>query len=986
MPDSLSRSTVVLSTPTPSPTLAGPDDVRLRGAPVQFTSFVGREREIDAVRSALSTTRLLTLTGPGGSGKTRLAMEVAERELRASGSDGAWVELAPLFNPALIGDAVLSAIGARDESDAPAPKRIANEITGRPFLLVLDNAEHLIEASAAFVDALLRDAPALKVIVTSRAALGVGGETAWLVPPLSLAASSSSDASEAVQLFVQRAQAASASFRLTPENHAAVVRVCRQLDGLPLALELAAARVRALTPEQLASRLDDRFRLLTTGNRAALPRQQTLRATMDWSYDLLGDPERLLFARLSVFRGTFTLEAVEAVGAGGTVAAADVLDLLSSLVDKSLVEVLEAGGQARYRLLETMREYAASRLGEFGETEPRARAHAAYYGALIRELEPQLRTRQRPAAMDRILPELENLRTAMMCSRMCDVQIHVRIVGLLHWFWFGSGHWPEAQEWLSGALALPEAQQPTVDRAYLLFSAGAIASLQARAAEARHLLEEAEQIAMREGDAPLLANIRNYLGMALNQASDPSAIDVLLKARPWMLEAGDLNGLRLNFLLHGQALVQQGDVAGAVEATEEGVRVARAFGLARELGIALQQLASVVSRTGDWKRTRTLLIESLHALSTDPMLLFTSRALELMGSSASVAGDWEACAVLHGAADAIRKTIGAVMWAVDRDLHAPFFDRARESLGPDAWERAFVAGSAMPIDAAVQHAFAVGERLGWAQEPDRASDAGPYEAPAPTEPSATEPRLVVRALGDLEIRIDGSPTTRKDWASSKARELLLVLLLHPDGRTREQVGVDLWPEASAAQLRNSFHVAMHQLRKALRHADWVRFERDRYFLDVPGGADFDASTFERDLAQAMRNVRRGPAPTDDLTAALGLYRGRFLASESFGDWQHDTSERLARLHATGVQALGRALLEHGRPAEAIDVLEQLVSRDPLDESAVRELMLARLQSKDASGAVRDYRQLDAALKRDGLSGPSRETREVLRRAGVDLQQ
>lgn len=956
---------------------SGRASARFRRAPVQFTSFVGREREISTVRTALSATRLLTLTGAGGSGKTRLALEVSLQELEASGIEGAWVELAPLFDPSLIGDTVLAALDARDESDTPAVRRIATEVADRPFLLILDNAEHLIDGCSAFVDAVLREAPLLKVLVTSRAALGVGGETAWLVPPLSLTSGLPSGESEAVQLFVQRAEAASASFQLTDENRAAVFRICQQLDGLPLALELAAARVRALTPEQLAARLDDRFRILTTGNRAALPRQQTLRATIDWSYDLLADAERQLFARLAVFRGSFTLEAVEAVGAGGAISTADVLDVLASLVDKSLVEVLESGGQARYRMLETMREYAAERLSESGETELRMRAHAAFYGSLIRELEPLLRTSQRPAAMARLMPELENLRTAMSCSRMCDVQIHLRIVGLLHWFWFGSGQWPEAQEWLRGALELPEAKQPTIDRAYLLFSAGAIASLQARSPDARRLLEEAEQIADREKDETLLANILNYLGMALNQMRDPQALAVVLRARPWMLKVNDLNGLRLNFLLQGQALLQQGDLAGAVEASEEGVRVARAFGLQRELGIALQQLASVVARADDWGRTRALLGESLQALSNDPMPLFISRALELMGSSASAAGAWEDTGILHGAAESIRQSIGAAMWAVDRDQHASFIEHARSALGSARWEQALASGRALGVDLAVRHALAVGERLGRTQEPDRTSDTGMYETRslAQTDQFAG-PVLVVRALGGLEIWVDGTPLTRKEWASSKARELLLFLLLHPGGRTREQVGVELWPDASSAQLRSNFHVAMHYLRKALRHPEWVIFERDQYRVAVPDGVDFDAEKFERDITRALRSVRRGSPSVEDLDAAVRLYRGEFLDGERMGDWQHDTRARLARLHADGVEALGRTLLSTGRKVEAVDVLEQLVKRDPLLESACRALMLARAQSGDLSGAMRDYRQLEAALRREGMPGPSRETRDL----------
>lgn len=938
------------------------------------------------MRDALAATRLLTLTGAGGSGKTRLALEVALRELAAIEAEGAWVELAPLSDPTLMGDAVLASLGARDETETSLVKRVAALVGNRPFLLVLDNAEHLLEACASLVHGLLSEIASLRILVTSRSALGVTGETAWLVPPLSLAAPGGTpDAeSEALELFVQRGRAASPAFSLTSENREAVAQICRRLDGLPLALELAAARLRALTPDQIAARLDDRFRLLTTGNRAALPRQQTLRAAIDWSYSLLDEGERTLFARLSVFRGSFTIEAVEAVGAGDPIAADEVLDLLSSLVEQSLVEVIEAGGHARYRLLETMRQYAEERLVEAGDLETRMRRHAAYYGAVIREVEPQLRTVDRPAAMARLLPELENLRHAMACSRQCDVQIHLRIVGLLHWFWFGTGQWPEAQQWLQGALSLPEAQAPTLDRAHLLFSAGAIAALQARSEDAREQLLEAEAIAEREGDQRLLANIRNYLGMALNQVGDPAALEVILRTRPWIVEANDLYALRLNFLLHGQALLRQQDLAGALQATEEAVRVARVFGLQRELGIALQQLATIVARSGDWRRSRSLLRESLQAMRGDPMLLFISRALELMASSAAVEGDAANAGRLYGAAQSIRESIGAAMWGVDRDQHAPSIARAQSSLGAAAYRQAEEAGRALKVDQAIDLALSVGEQLGYTTGPDRTEQTGRYhtaEYPVPHSALATAavPSLTVKALGGLEVLVDGEPLTRKDWAYSRTRELLLFLLVHPDGRTREQVGVALWPEASATQLRNNFHVAIHHLRRALGHADWVRFERDRYRVDVPGGIDFDAAAFEDSITSGLRAGRRGAFPIDAVSSALQRYGGDFLDGESAGDWHYEMRDRLARLYGDGSEALGAALMAAQRWDDAVAVLSRLVEREPLRESAWRALMSARARSGDTAGALRDYRTLEGTLRREGIARPGRETVELYRR-------
>jgi non-specific serine/threonine protein kinase len=414
----------------------------VRGIPVQLTTLVGREREIATVRDLLSRTRLLTLTGAGGSGKTRLAAEVVAREARAGLQHGLWVELATVHDASLIADAVLSALGVSERSSTLSPaEQLLHAIGDRPMLLVLDNCEHLVDACAALADVLLRDCAALRVLATSRAVLGVGGETAWLVPPLSLpeAHDRAPEASESVQLFIERARAVKPTFALTDENRASVIQICRQLDGLPLALELAAARLRALTAKQIAERLDDRFRLLTTGSRAALPRHQTLRAAIDWSYDLLDARAQLLLTRLSVFGGGFTLEAAEQVCSGGELAAAGVLDLVADLVEKSLVQMSEADDTARYRLLETVRQYGAERLAESGVTDAMQRRHAEFFFALATEAEPHLSTISRPAWVRRLRDELDNLRQSLTWSREHDEEMHVRLVGMLHWFWFSTG-------------------------------------------------------------------------------------------------------------------------------------------------------------------------------------------------------------------------------------------------------------------------------------------------------------------------------------------------------------------------------------------------------------------------------------------------------------------------------------------------------------------------------------------------------------------
>src|SRR5262245_39588833 len=398
--------------------------------PLQLTSFVGREREVAEVAGMLAAHRLITLTGVGGTGKTRLALQVAADALLAF-SDGVWlVALDALRDPGLAPQAVALSIGVREERERPLLATLTDALKPKRLLLLLDNCEHLLDACARLADALLRACPHLTIVATSREALGIAGETVWRVPSLALPAVFAGQPLppvetltryEAVALFVDRAQAVQPRFALTRESAPAVVSVCALLDGIPLALELAAARVRALSVDQLLARLTDRFRLLTGGSRTALERHQTLRAAVDWSHALLTAPERVLFRRLAVFAGGWTLEAAEAVGpapdgpAGG-LAREDVLDLLTRLVDQSLVDVVAeapGAGPARYRLLETLRQYAQHKLVEAEEVAAVRGRHAAHYLALAEQAQPALHGPEQLVWLDRLEEEHANLRGAL---------------------------------------------------------------------------------------------------------------------------------------------------------------------------------------------------------------------------------------------------------------------------------------------------------------------------------------------------------------------------------------------------------------------------------------------------------------------------------------------------------------------------------------------------------------------------------------------
>ncbi|MFP5353687.1 MAG: ATP-binding protein, partial [Gemmatimonadota bacterium] len=496
--------------------------------PAPLTALVGREDEVATIRRLLSSTRLLTLTGAGGSGKTRLAIEVAH-QCAADHPDGAaWVELAPLSDPELlasyVGTALHVELGAR-----PAIDSLLDALHGRDLLLVLDNCEHLVDACASLLEQVLALAPGVRVLATSREALGVAGERAWLVPTLATPATDQAATPEAVlaspagRLFVERAEAAHARFRLTTENAGAVASISRRLDGPPLAIELAAARVRALSPDQIAARLDNAFRVLTSAPRAAISRHRTLGEAIDWSYALLEEGDRIVLQRLSVFVGDFSLEAAEAVCAPTPADAVEILDRLVTLVDKSLVVMVEGDGTARYRLLETIRQYAAERLEAAGGGDEVRERHARFYIGVVREAEPHLITGERAAWMERVLREMDNLRAVLAWTRDHAPLRCLRLAGSLGWVWYSSGLWFEGRRWLEEALALPVAATPTAARGIALLGAGVLSGLQAQVSVARPWLEEAAAILHAEGDHHREAYALAYLGVTVGQTGAAGA-------------------------------------------------------------------------------------------------------------------------------------------------------------------------------------------------------------------------------------------------------------------------------------------------------------------------------------------------------------------------------------------------------------------------------------------------------------------------------
>jgi predicted ATPase/class 3 adenylate cyclase len=564
--------------------------------PCLLNRFVGRRREADEVTRLLESNRLLTLTGPGGCGKTRLALQVAA-EVADRFDHGAWfVDLASVADGGGVPQAVSSSLGV-DEEPGVAPEATLFEfLRDRSALIVLDNCEHVLDAAARVVETTLGSCPAVRVLATSREALGVVGVASYPLASLQLpdpgAPADELARCEAVQLFVDRATAVQPSFRLVAGNAAAVAQIVLRLDGIPLAIELAAARVRAMNPDQIARRLDDRFRLLVGGRGQ---RQHTLRALIDWSHDLLSAPEKALLRRLSVFSGGFTLESVEAVAAYGTIGAFDVVDLLARLVEKSLVA--HDAATDRYRLLETIRQYARDRLAEAGEADEARGQHFAW----VTELVADLGDAWGPDDEAALRRELENVRAALDHARASPGD-RLRLAADLAGFWLASGLWQEGRAALASALAA--APEPALERARALIGAAAIAREQGDFdAVAKHAAEALELASASGWELPV-AQARHLVGAALAARSGADAAVPSFRAAVSACLAADPSWRRVPLLSWGSALVDEARLAEARPLIEEALAVARQAGDRRIEALALSDLAAVEMWAGELQAAR----------------------------------------------------------------------------------------------------------------------------------------------------------------------------------------------------------------------------------------------------------------------------------------------------------------------------------------------------------------------------------------------
>ena len=643
---------------------------RTQGPPAELTSFVGRRREIADVKRLLSRSRLVTLTGVGGVGKTRLAYRVTA-EVRRAFPDGVWlVELAEIEDPALLAEAVAEAVGVQEHSSRPALDAVTDHLSRQTALVVLDNCEHLLRECAALAGTLLRRAPDVRILTTSREVLGIIGEQVLAVPVLSLPSSGDGSLSafaqyDAVRLFAERAQAVLPDFSITADNRADVEAICRRLDGIPLAIELAAVRLRVLSVRQLLDRLDDRFRLLDCGSRTVLPRHRTLRALIDWSHALCTPQERLLWARASVFSGGLDLEAAEAICAGEGIAREDVLDLVATMVNKSILLREEHPHGIRYRLLETMRQYGRERLAESGEEAAVQRRHRDFYRLLCEEARTRLFGPAQVPLLTLLKLENANLRTALdYCfATPEEAGSGVRMAADLLYHWL-TGYLREGRRRLDQALAAD--QEPGPRRARALVVSSWLAIAQGETGVATEMLEESRRIGEELGDDRVRADVVLHHGLiALDRGEADAAVALCEEAAARHRRTGDPAGLALALIWLTAARTLSGDLRGALAAGEEGIALCEARGEALHRAY-LQTMAGVALwRQGDTGRASALARESLAFARSLRNPRGVGINLSLLAWVAAADGEYERAARLLGVlktfahAPGARRAIGA---------------------------------------------------------------------------------------------------------------------------------------------------------------------------------------------------------------------------------------------------------------------------------------------------------------------------------------
>jgi len=777
--------------------------------PAPLTPLVGREQEIAAVCALLwrPEVRLVTLTGTGGVGKTRLALGVAAA-VNADFADGiCLVALAPLIDPGLVLSTIAQALGVQEQGSRPLLEGLQDHLREKQLLLLLDNFEQVVSA-APVVAELLVAAPRLRVLVTSRTSLHLSGEHEFVVPPLALPDLRNLPPPDrllqygAIRLFVARAQAAHSAFVMTGENATAIAAICQQVDGLPLAIELAAGRSKLFAPQALLSRLRNRLKLLVGGAQDLPLRQQTLRGTIAWSYDLLGQDEKALFRRLAVFVGGCTLEAAEAVCTAQGDLLIDVLEAVAALVDKSLLrQETQADGQPRLLMLETIREYALERLAASGEAEAVQRQHAIFFLRFSEEAEPKIRGAEHFLWRTRLEVEHDNLRAALRWTlESQEAEMGMQLAFSLVAFWRASNQDREGRNWCEQVLAQPGTSARTAARAMALLAAGAMtmfqgdlpqaqllleesiaigrevgraakrtlalalallaygALLQGHLGAARELAEEGVRLFREVGEAWGTALALNHLGRATLELGDPVAARPLLEESAALFRAGNMQRLAMPLNTLGRVALRQGDDTGARAYCEEALAVARATGDELFIAEALAQLGTVALHAGDSGQATALYQQSLTLIWTRGYRECIAEDLAGLAATARLLGQPERAARLFGAVEALREVSGIRLSPLPRADYDRAVEGIRAHLDEATFAQAWEKGRAMPLEQAIAEALATqdepptGTKFPQVNE-EETSSVVPPGTPLSQSPRALSPRRALKQhFGGLTSR------------------------------------------------------------------------------------------------------------------------------------------------------------------------------------------------------------------------------------------
>lgn len=933
--------------------------------PYLLSSFIGRQAELAAVKEALSGQRLVTLTGPGGVGKTRLALAAAA-EVGEQQPDGIFlVELASLSDASLVTQTVATTLGLREQPGQDWLDSLVEWLRPRRTLLILDNCEHLLDACAHLVHTLLHVCPQLVILATSRESLGLTGEVVWPVPPLSLPGPDSSLADlmafDAIHLFVARATAVTPTFTLNENNAPAVVRLCHKLDGLPLAIELAAARTRLLSVEQIATRLESSLGLLVAKDPTLSPRQQTLTATIDWSYNTLSDQEATLLRYLSVFAGGFTLTAVEAVIGGQYSVISEEkrgdwspntvpLDILSQLVDKSLVVVASREPEPTYRLLEMVRQYALGKLAATGEAAAVQGQHADYYHQLAQTAEPHLCSRHRARWQEKLEAEYDNILAALAWFAHNGIVVKGgEMIWSLRWFFYFRGTVSEASRQARIFLAMPAAPDQAAVRARLHWCIGANFWIFGKLTQAYETLTAGRALAERAADQTTLAHILTLQGLT-GALSNQGEGNVALHQQAIQLfqETDDRWGEATALYWLGDCLRLRGDYAAAMHYFEQSQRLFRQIGDDWGVSLSLQGIGATAYRQGNYTLARSQLEEALSLRRASGDNWLTAQTLATLATVLQAQGKTAAAIAHFHEANSHYQEIGN-----DYGRIYPLF-----KLGQLAQQR----GDGAAARRYFQDCLALAEAF---EHPRRI--AGCQEALAQLDrlemAVSPQPALHITAFGSGEVRRDDdSLIGSSDWGYARVKELFFYLL-DREPQSKAQIGLDFWPDASPAGLRRNLHDTLYQLRQALGQSTWIVYESGRYTFNHALPHQYDVAAFSQLLQ----------TPTiDNLQQAITLYRADFLV-EFDSEWCLLRREALRQQFLEALLHLGKLLLADGRYPRAAAIYRQAIAHDDLLESAHRGLMRALAGMGESTQAIRHYQHLTELLQDELGVSPSLET-------------